>query len=196
MSGEVGFDKLVSLTDFTDASNGCLMDDKCVFGAEVYVCNGRRVPRADCLSIRKTTSKKYKHTWKINFFSNLTDNYYTKQFTAGGRDWKILLYHEGTGNGNGTHISLYFGLADPKSFPDGTKLSTNFSLRILDQVHGRHYTSSWQKTLLSSSRSALGWPRLIGLDDFRREDKWCLKSDTCFLEAELTIDGTAMVLNT
>lgn len=89
-SGAVGFDKLVSLKDFTDASNGYL-----IFGAEVFVCNGtRRVPPADCLSTCKTISKKYKHTWKVANFSHLAAQYYEKRFTAGGHHWYILAINQ------------------------------------------------------------------------------------------------------
>nr|XP_011462883.1 PREDICTED: uncharacterized protein LOC101296000 isoform X2 [Fragaria vesca subsp. vesca] len=131
-SGAVGFDKLVSLKDFTDASNGYL-----IFGAEVFVCNGtRRVPPADCLSTCKTISKKYKHTWKVANFSHLAAQYYEKRFTAGGHHWRIKLYPDVMG----ARLGLYLGLADPEKLPHGTKISTNFTLRILDQLHGNHYS--------------------------------------------------------
>ncbi|KAM5559370.1 hypothetical protein ABKV19_020828 [Rosa sericea] len=197
MSGAVGFDKLVSLRDFTDASNGYLIDDKCVFGAEVFVCNGKRpVPQADCLSIRKTTSEKYKHTWKVGNFSNLAAQCYEERFTAGGQKWKIDLYPEGDGYGRGTHLSLYLSLADPEDLRDGTKISTNFCLRIVDQVHAMHYTRNDSNCLFTGATWNFGWDDFIALDDFRREDGGLLREDTCFVEAEVTVNGTAMVLST
>ncbi|XP_040374728.1 ubiquitin C-terminal hydrolase 12 [Rosa chinensis] len=46
----VGFDKLIRLEEFTDVSNGYLIDDKCVFGAEVFVCKERKTGQAECIS--------------------------------------------------------------------------------------------------------------------------------------------------
>ncbi|XP_040374726.1 uncharacterized protein LOC112199518 [Rosa chinensis] len=193
MSGAVGFDKLVSLRDFTDASSGYLIDDKCVFGAEVFVCNGRRpVPQADCLSIRKTTSQKYKHTWKVRNFSSLAAQCYEERFTAGGQKWKITLYPAGCRGGAGTHLSLFLALADPENLPDGTKISTNYCLRVVDQIHGRCIKHSLSGHIFSGTDKIWGWPRFITLDDFRREDKGFLRRDTCIVEAEFTINGTAM----
>uniref|UniRef100_A0A9I9EHU5 MATH domain-containing protein n=1 Tax=Cucumis melo TaxID=3656 RepID=A0A9I9EHU5_CUCME len=44
MKTEWGFEKLVSLDTFNDASNGLLVDDCCVFGVDIFVmkCNDRK----------------------------------------------------------------------------------------------------------------------------------------------------------
>ncbi|KAK9934106.1 hypothetical protein M0R45_021262 [Rubus argutus] len=191
MFGKAGFDKLISLKDFADASNGYLVDDTCVFGAEVFVCKETRPPKV-CPSIIKCTSKTYKHAWKVWKFSSLGGQSYGEEFTAGGYKWKITLYPEGTSDAVGTHLGLYLKLADPKSLPPGTKISTNFCLRILDQIHQRH-RRSYSSHCYTSSRHSWGWKRFITLDNFRAADRGFLSKDTCIIEAEVTINGIAMV---
>ncbi|CAL5359411.1 unnamed protein product [Camellia sinensis] len=78
MRTESGFAQLLPLTTFNDSSNGYLIHDTCVFGAEVFVINyaGRR----ECLTVLKglVTSR----TWKIDKSSSLDDKvHYSDVFT-------------------------------------------------------------------------------------------------------------------
>lgn len=45
----------------------------------------------------------------------------------------------------------------------------------------------------TSSRHSWGWKRFITLDNFRAADRGFLSKDTCIIEAEVTINGIAMV---
>ncbi|KAI5349116.1 hypothetical protein L3X38_002003 [Prunus dulcis] len=49
LSIRVGFERVIPLKEFADASNGYLVDDTCVFGEEVFVCKERRAGKAECL---------------------------------------------------------------------------------------------------------------------------------------------------
>ncbi|KAL6190778.1 hypothetical protein ACLB2K_037172 [Fragaria x ananassa] len=66
----VGFDKLIPLEEFTDVSNGFLVDDTCVFGAEVFVCKERRTGKGQCLT-RVKGAPVYKHVCKVEKISKL-----------------------------------------------------------------------------------------------------------------------------
>ncbi|XP_050211398.1 BTB/POZ and MATH domain-containing protein 6-like [Mercurialis annua] len=46
---EWGFDKLISITDFKDDSNGYLVDDCCMFGAEILVIDNAN--KGECMSL-------------------------------------------------------------------------------------------------------------------------------------------------
>ena len=82
-----GFDKLISLEEFTDVSNGYLIDDKCVFGAEVFVCKERKTGKANCISRIKSPCM-YKHVWELQHFSELDLPCYISQpFTVEGQKW-------------------------------------------------------------------------------------------------------------
>ncbi|XP_021808276.1 ubiquitin carboxyl-terminal hydrolase 12-like, partial [Prunus avium] len=57
-----GFDQFLSLKAFTDTSNGFLMADACVFGAEVFVRKEKSTCKGECLSMIKDAVM-YKHVW-------------------------------------------------------------------------------------------------------------------------------------
>ncbi|KAL6190780.1 hypothetical protein ACLB2K_037174 [Fragaria x ananassa] len=106
-----GFDKLIPIKDFTDASNGYVVDDTCVYGAEVFVCKERRTGKGECLrKIRNASASK--HVWKLDNFSKLdAEVYLSESFNAGGFQWKIYLYPKGKADGKGSHLSMFLGLA-------------------------------------------------------------------------------------
>ncbi|KAL6188396.1 hypothetical protein ACLB2K_039789 [Fragaria x ananassa] len=104
-----GFDKLMFLEEFNNASNGYVIDDTCVFGAKVFVCNERTKGKRERL-LRMNNAIMYKHVWKVKNFSKLDDQCYKSEpFTAGNQKWEIKFYPKGSHQGMGTHFSLYFG---------------------------------------------------------------------------------------
>uniref|UniRef100_A0A2N9IEI6 MATH domain-containing protein n=1 Tax=Fagus sylvatica TaxID=28930 RepID=A0A2N9IEI6_FAGSY len=138
MKLEWGIDKVIPLKAFNDASNGYLVDDTCVFGAEVFVCKETSRGKGECLSLIKEATA-IKSAWKIDYFSSMREESYdSNPFNAGDQTWKIRLYPKGKGIGMGRHISLYLALADPTSLPPGLKIYAEFTLRILDQIYSSH----------------------------------------------------------
>ncbi|KAM1327861.1 hypothetical protein ACFX13_012240 [Malus domestica] len=184
-----GFDKLIALKSFTDASNGYVIDDSCVIGAEVFVCKEKRAGKGESISMIEV-GVMCKHVWKVENFSKLSaDCCESEPFTAGERKWKILLYPEGNGDGKGTHISLFLELDDPEKVP-GFKVFAEFSLRIVDQMHAKHewfIANNW----FSNSTRDWGWSTFLKLETFNQAHKGFLLNDTCILEAEVTIHGIA-----
>lgn len=86
-----GFDKLMPLEEFTDASNGYVVDDTCVFGAEVFVCKERTKRKIEHL-LRVDHAVMYKQVWKVEHFSKLKAEYYvSKPFNAGDQKWYLSL---------------------------------------------------------------------------------------------------------
>ncbi|XP_068331641.1 ubiquitin C-terminal hydrolase 12-like [Pyrus communis] len=84
-----GFDKLVTLKSFTDASNGYVVDDSCVIGAEVFVCKERRAGNGESISMIKDAVM-CKHVWKVENFSELgPECCKSEPFTAGERKWYL-----------------------------------------------------------------------------------------------------------
>lgn len=87
MKVEWGFDRFMSQEAFNNPENGYVVDDTCVLGAEVYVCQEKFRGREDCLSMVKDPIS-YKHTWKIGMFSALTaDCEDSKTFMAAEHKW-------------------------------------------------------------------------------------------------------------
>ena len=82
-----GFARLLALETFKDPSNGYLVHDTCVFGAEVLVIkhtsNWEYFSFVNAPDISNAT-----FTWKIENFTYLNQAYYDSEiFTIGERDW-------------------------------------------------------------------------------------------------------------
>ena len=83
---EWGFDQFISHKAFNEASNGYLVEDTCVFGAEVFV-KERNIGKGECLSMEKFTYSS-KYVWKVENFSKLDTRYEESQvFGAGNHKW-------------------------------------------------------------------------------------------------------------
>ncbi|XP_042490880.1 uncharacterized protein LOC122070741 [Macadamia integrifolia] len=138
MKTEWGFEQFISLKSFMDASNGYLIGDTYVFGAEVFVCKERSIGKGECLTMIKD-SIATKTNWRIENFSKLDNEYYeSKTFNAGDQKWKVQLYPKGKGSGMGNSVSLYLALANPTTLPHGQKFHIEFVLRLVDQMYGKH----------------------------------------------------------
>ncbi|KAL3637484.1 hypothetical protein CASFOL_018652 [Castilleja foliolosa] len=83
---EWGFKKFISKKDLTDPSNGYIVDDKCVFGAEVIVNENKAV--TECMSLK---SVEYKHEFKISNFSTCKGEWFSEEFTVGHKWYKYCL---------------------------------------------------------------------------------------------------------
>ncbi|XP_016438883.2 uncharacterized protein LOC107764797 [Nicotiana tabacum] len=188
MKVEWGFDRFISQEDFNNQANGYVVDDICVLGAEVYVCQEKFKGRGDCLSMVKDPIS-YKHVWKIDNFSSLSaDCEDSKTFMQGEHKWKIQVYPKGKGSGKDTHLSLYLALAEPSSLSQGSQIYAEFTLRILHQIGSTHYfgkANYW----FSGSHTFCGWPRFISIGYFSLPGAGYLVKDTCVIEAEVTVHG-------
>ncbi|KAH9753429.1 TRAF-like family protein [Citrus sinensis] len=181
---EWGFDQFIPLEEFNDASNGYLVGDTCVFGAEVLV-KERNKCKGECLFLAKLTSaSNYKHVWKIENFSKLEAKLYESEvFVAGNQKWKIKLYPKGQGVGRGSHISVYLALADLSTITRDSKIYVHFTLRIRDQVLSKHNEKK-ASTWLSTSSEDWGWSTFVELSYFNKAENGFLMNDVCIVEAE------------
>ncbi|KAJ0249194.1 TRAF-like family protein [Hirschfeldia incana] len=190
---EWGFDKFIPTATFFNASNGYLMEDTCMFGADVFVSKERRSGRGECLSMIKDATSS-KHIWKIENFSKLDkESYDSNAFFAGDRKWKIRLYPSGTKHGTGTHLSIYLILADPETVSDGTKIFTEFTIRVYDQLQGRHIAGKVTKWF---GRSTLenGWVKYVSMVYFTQPSSGLLIKDVCLVEADVCVHGITSAL--
>ncbi|EYU41000.1 hypothetical protein MIMGU_mgv1a026528mg, partial [Erythranthe guttata] len=91
MKSEWGISKFISKKFMSDPSNGYLVDDNCVLGAEVFV----------------NVVTPYKRNWKIPNFSKLGKVWNSEQFSAGGHKYgKINLYPKGNGEATGRSVFI------------------------------------------------------------------------------------------
>ena len=85
-----GFPQLLALGTFKDPSNGYLVDDSCVFGAEILVI--KHTGKWESLSMIKSPCiiSTSTFTWEIENFSNIEEFSLSKTFTVGQREWYVL----------------------------------------------------------------------------------------------------------
>ncbi|KAK4856780.1 hypothetical protein QYF36_021090 [Acer negundo] len=189
---EWGIDQFLPLKTFNDASNGFLVEDTCVFGAEVFVVKERVTGKGECLSMIKDPLS-IKHVWKIeNFLKSDTECFESKIFVAGDQKWKIQLYPKGRRHGNSSHLSLYLVMADSTTLSPASKIYAEFTLRILDQVQARHIAGRGNYWFNASNQET-GWARFATLSYFNQHGNGLLVKDVCLVEAEVIIHGIASV---
>ncbi|KAL3750477.1 hypothetical protein ACJRO7_011476 [Eucalyptus globulus] len=193
MKLEHGLDQFIPMKTFSDAQNGYLVDDTCVFGAEVFVMKEKSTGKGEnLLMVNDAISQK--HTWKVDNFSKLDKEFSeSKVFIAGNQKWKIRLYPGGKGSGLGAFVSLYLALADSDTLPPGTKVFADFSLRILDQLQGRHFSGKANHWFSTSSEES-GWARFLSHATFYYPNMGTLVKDICLVDAEVTVLGVVNAL--
>ncbi|KAH9684100.1 TRAF-like family protein [Citrus sinensis] len=188
---EWGFDEFIPIKAFNDASNGFLLEDTCVFGAEVFVSKERSTGKGECLSMIKDAPS-IKHVWRIDNFSKLRSECCDSQvFNSGDQKWKIQLYPTGRRHGTGTHLAMYLALADSTTLTPGSKIYAEFTVRLLDQVQARHIAANFW---FSASNPESGWARYVSFAYFNNPGNGCLVKDVCSVEAEVTVHGVSNAL--
>lgn len=80
---------MISTDTLLDPSKGFLVDNNCVFGAEVYVIKNQ--PINECMSLQKDIAS-FKREWKISGFSELGHVWTSEQFEVGDHKWFLLYY--------------------------------------------------------------------------------------------------------
>ncbi|XP_038682563.1 ubiquitin carboxyl-terminal hydrolase 12-like [Tripterygium wilfordii] len=87
---EWGFSQLLSIESLRNASNGYLVGDSCMFGAEVFISKSSF--KLEQLSMIKCTRDNV-ITWKLKDFSKLNEKYYYSEvYYFEESKWYTLLY--------------------------------------------------------------------------------------------------------
>ncbi|EYU41014.1 hypothetical protein MIMGU_mgv1a018547mg [Erythranthe guttata] len=178
MKSEWGFSKFISKEILLDPSNGYLVDDKCVFGAEVFVIKREAV--TECLYL-KNVDIPYKHDFKISNFSKLLGAWESEKFIAGDQDWKIRLYPKGNGKGAGRYVSIFLHCIEPKN-----TVKACFTIRVKNQIsyeHNKGTGTNW----FSASTSTCGWLTFIELETINNPIKGFIVNDSCLLDIEISV---------
>ncbi|KAM5568571.1 hypothetical protein ABKV19_016231 [Rosa sericea] len=190
VGGLAGFDRFISIEDFTDAFNGYLIDDTCEFGADVFVSKSRRKGKGERVSMNLNTIM-YKHTWKVTDFSKLDTPSCSQPFTAADQKyctWKLVLYPRGLGIGKGSHLSVFLHVYEPETqLPIGSKILAEYTIRIMDQIHAKHRSIKGKKWF---SAPFWSWGHYQFIT--QEANAACLKNDSCILEVEICILGISI----
>ncbi|XP_050281369.1 ubiquitin C-terminal hydrolase 12-like [Quercus robur] len=184
---EWGFDKFLPLDSFNDLPNGYLVNDCCVFGAEVFV--HERSAKRDYLSMIKEPSNRIM-TWKIENYSTQQDKVpiYSRIYVVGDLKWKLLVYPKGIHDGANKAISVFLYSVDCVT-PD-LKIFAEFKLRIKDQINHKHAEEK-SKYWFSAAFSDWGFSQLLLRKDLEDTSKGFLVDDTLIVEAEIMVMSIA-----
>ncbi|KAI9080403.1 hypothetical protein K1719_037797 [Acacia pycnantha] len=185
-----GISKFVDLVSFKDPSNGFLIEDACVFGAEIFVI--KPPSNQEYLSMIHEPPLLY-YRWKFdNFSRRYSDNYESELFRAGNYRWYLNFYPNGHGEGEGNSVSLFLNVVT-SSIPSNTKLYVHCIFRVKDQIKEQHAETKFYNHF-SSSHPTWGSKKLLPLATLKDPTKGFLESDSCILETEFKVLGLVKAL--
>lgn len=93
MNARWGVTKFIDLKTFKNPSKGYLVNDNCIFGAEVFVVEN--LWRGECLTMIRDPELNCKYTWKLDDFSKrISDSrcYQSETFIGGDYKWYVYIY--------------------------------------------------------------------------------------------------------
>ncbi|KDP47131.1 hypothetical protein JCGZ_22127 [Jatropha curcas] len=176
MKTEWGFDQFMSRDAFHDASNGYLIDDCCVFGAEVYIME-KCTCKGECMSIVKELANNT-FTWIVQSWQS-KESHRSEVFDIGGYKWKLVLYPNGTATEIGKSLSMLLYLEDSV-----TKINAEFILRVRNQGFGKHKEKKVTGQFCTKT-NAWGHHDLIPLRDLKNASQRFIYNDTVVVEVQM-----------
>ncbi|XP_045789204.1 BTB/POZ and MATH domain-containing protein 1-like [Trifolium pratense] len=182
MKSEWGFEKLISLDELFDSSNGYFVEDTCVFGAEVFVI--RHCDKWETLYLVNDPPQ-VSLTWKLDKFSFWTAEGTSKPFTVGEREWMLKVLPRGyDAEGFRGYLALILQLTDWKKFPSKKAVNASVKIKILDQLNNKNYEKT-ENFSFSASQTDQGDYKFIYLSDLKQEANGYIKDDVVILEVEI-----------
>ncbi|KAL3641548.1 hypothetical protein CASFOL_012363 [Castilleja foliolosa] len=181
-----GFKKFISKRNLTDPSNGYVVDDKCVFGAEVFVNENKAV--IECMSLK---SIQYKQKFKISNFSTLKAKWVSTKFTVGGHLWTIEVYPYGFGEEIGHSLSIYLRHFVSFNRPSSERVKPCFTARVIDQLNDREnrQMTSYDHWFSAFGCAESGWRSFMKLSTLNDPNKGYIVKDCCIVEIELAVQA-------
>ncbi|KAL8501616.1 hypothetical protein ACS0TY_020940 [Phlomoides rotata] len=180
MNPKWGFSKLMSNQSLTDPSNGYLLHNKLVFGAEVYVI--KSPPVIEHVSFPRNAQCKVQ-VLVISHFSRLGHVWNSEEFTAGDHHWKVMLYPNGNGSAKCRGVSLYIEYVDCGRHE---KVMARICMRIKNKTESLSHTKNFSEWFSSTQRN-MGFPEFMSVADLQDPEKGYVVDDSCSLEIGISI---------
>ncbi|XVF79800.1 hypothetical protein PTKIN_Ptkin15bG0018700 [Pterospermum kingtungense] len=183
MKTEWGFDQLLPLECFNDTSNGYLVDDSCVFGAEVFVIEQKF--NWECLSLINEPDGN-PISFKLENFSKLGEKYYeSPSQSVAGFKWKLRVYPHGHRDGK-TGLSLFLGLVEAPGVPPERKLHVKYKLRVMNQISSKHSERSGVDRFIAEGGGLYGYD-FLSPKVLHDTSKGFLVKDALIVEADIIL---------
>ncbi|CAH9096520.1 unnamed protein product [Cuscuta epithymum] len=159
--------------------------------------NGERLAALARPKIESDPTNDYlmsKFRWRIDNFSRLdVEKPYSSVYDVNEYKWRLLLYPRGNDT---AHLSLYLGVPDLHSLPDGWRIPTKFSLALLNQLDPKKTIKKETKHAFTAHESDWGFTSFIPLREFHDKAEGYLVNDSCLIEAEVYVpDASSCVTN-
>ncbi|KAL2456946.1 TRAF-like family protein [Forsythia ovata] len=183
---EWGFSTFIQTETLIDPSSGYLVDDTCVFGAEVFVVKNKGTK--ECLSLLKAIDP-FKREFKISRFSRLGKIWFSEEFKAGDHKWKLIMYPKGDIEEKERSVSIFLHSVDLERDSSCKKIKANFYIciknQLIDGAHCKNGGSHWFSTLWVT----WGCSRFIPMVDMNDPKKGFVVKDCCIIEVEISIQA-------
>ncbi|KAL3627651.1 hypothetical protein CASFOL_029014 [Castilleja foliolosa] len=190
LNQEWGFSKFISKKDLIDPSNGYIVDDKCVFGAEVFVNENKAV--TECMFFKCVDKDPYKQKFKISNFSTLKGEIHSEKFTFGGREWMIGVSPNGKGEQTGRSLSIFlYPVVVSVKGASSERMRLCCTIRVKDQLNDhKHHQHTFSDFWFSASKGdGYGWLPFIKLSSLNDPKKGFIVNDCCIIEIELAVQA-------
>ncbi|XP_042461162.1 ubiquitin C-terminal hydrolase 12-like isoform X1 [Zingiber officinale] len=126
-----------------------------------------------------------KYRWTIENFSRLnTKKLYSDIFHVVGYKWRVLIFPKGN---NVDHLSLYLDVADSATLPYGWSRYAQFSLAVVNQIHGKYTIRKDTQHQFNGRESDWGFTSFMSLSELYDPSRGYLVNDTFVIEAEVTV---------
>ncbi|KAL7098105.1 hypothetical protein ACP275_10G184600 [Erythranthe tilingii] len=169
---EWGFSKYISEKSLRQKSNGYLVDDNLVFGANVFVVHKKPVDEIVALLNPQSA---YKHIWNLDF-TMLEDVWTSEQFHTRGFNWKIRLYPKGALGSKYNVVPVYLVCVSADTFDIHRKVKVEFCMHL----KGRSNADSGQLShWYTSSNTTWGFSFMNIAKDFLVDGRCTLGVDIC-----------------
>ncbi|KAG6537891.1 hypothetical protein ZIOFF_002994 [Zingiber officinale] len=127
----------------------------------------------------------FKYRWTIENFSRMnTKKLYSDMFFVGGYKWRVLIFPKGN---NVDHLSLYLDVADSTTLPYGWSRYAQFSLAVVNQIHGKYTIRKDTQHQFNGRESDWGFTSFMSLSELYDPSRGYLVNDTCVIEAEVGV---------
>ncbi|XP_021758180.1 uncharacterized protein LOC110723163 [Chenopodium quinoa] len=176
-----GVPKFLPISTFKKKDYGFLVDDCCVFGAEVLVINNQQV-KISTMSIVGENCDKY--TWRIESFQSLSDRLCSPEICFNGWSWKLDLRPKGDSSVKGEYVSLFLHLENSSKLTHGNKLFVKYILRVKNQRQGQdcqELVHQW----FSASAKSWGFKSFISLKVLNDPWKGYLVNNTIVIQLHI-----------
>ncbi|GMI78958.1 hypothetical protein like AT3G17380 [Hibiscus trionum] len=184
MKTEWGFSQFLSQKTFNDAANGYLVDDCCIFGAEVLVI--QRTLKLEKAVLKKPCGRKI-ITLKMDNLSRLYQEFYRSAVVSiDDIKWYLRVYPKGHSIYKDTHLSAFLELVEPNTLPLKCEVYVKFKLRLMDQIKSNHSEMIGERRF-TVSLACRGFHNFVALETLYDSSNGYMVKDSLIVEAEFLL---------